>query len=193
MQHRQPIPLGLDGNVNQKIEQIVKATYFYTGSGVTSSIKIARASFPVENTVENIEKCVQQIVKFMSNGWDDIHAIYIKSNDTLSIPLFVSLPVAKTRINVQSTNKDQIQTEDNDNEVTNQSEEEVEQEKEEVEQEEDTTDAPVSENKDNNDKSNKGGKKVNNSNINKKNNNNNNKKRVKRYMDAKLGSKKLKQ
>ncbi|XP_063229576.1 ribosomal L1 domain-containing protein 1-like [Bacillus rossius redtenbacheri] len=87
------IPVKLrDGNLKEPIEEALsKTTMLIHGKGDSYAIKVGHSNQPVEDIVQNIFSVVTVLSKDFPGGWENVSAVYIKTPDSLSIPVHVSL------------------------------------------------------------------------------------------------------
>jgi len=106
---RQPIPveLAVGSKIPKEIEKAKNSTYLFFGGGACNMVKIARTSFSTEEIVQNILTGVENIVKKLPQRWRNVQAIYIKTNESVSLPIFNSLPQKITRINPSSNTQEE--------------------------------------------------------------------------------------
>ena len=105
---KQPVAVRLTrGSLRKNIERARDSTYLFLGWGACSTVKIARADFPVDKVFENCMAAIEGIVAKVPRRWKNIQSIHIKSIDSVALPLFNSLPEAERR-QVAATQKNGI-------------------------------------------------------------------------------------
>ena len=57
-----------------------------------SSVPIGRVGFPKDHLVENVCGAMKVVASQIPRGWNNIQSIHIKSVDSISLPVFNSLP-----------------------------------------------------------------------------------------------------
>ena len=57
-----------------------------------SSIPVGKISFPANHLQENICEAMKAIVYRIPRGWRNIQSVHIKSVDSISLPVYNSLP-----------------------------------------------------------------------------------------------------
>ena len=70
---------------NSKLLTIAVFSYF-------SAIKVAHTGQTVEQAVENVIAAVSCIAKIVPRGWGNIQALNLKTTDSISLPIYNSLP-----------------------------------------------------------------------------------------------------
>jgi len=90
---KQPYPVVLKGkNWAPQIIRARDSTYFFLTTGPSTSVRVARSSFPVAHTVENVMGSVDHIVDKIPRKWNNIQAIYLKTSKSAALPIYTSLP-----------------------------------------------------------------------------------------------------
>jgi len=79
-------------NLKKCMRKATNATYFFLGNGPTSSLKVARISFSPEEIAKNVLACVEGILDAIPQRAANIQALSIKTNDSLALPIYNSLP-----------------------------------------------------------------------------------------------------
>jgi len=74
------------------------STTFVMGSGTTSAVKVARTNMTTEQICENIVAAVSRVAQLIPKKWKNIQAIHIKTNDSVALPIFNSLPLSPAKI-----------------------------------------------------------------------------------------------
>lgn len=166
LRNRYPIPITLDkGTTLERINEILSGTVLVMGSGVNSTVRVGNSKTPIQHIVDNILAATDSVLSYLPTQWNSMHSIHIKFHRTMSIPLYVVLPVAQVKINNTEKN---VEKEENDANIEEEQQQEEEEEKEDKSMESDKTTQEITE-EDNN----VGTQSV------------DSKKRPKRYMDAK--------
>ena len=57
-----------------------------------SAIKVAHTGQTVEEAVENVVGAVSEITKMVPRGWNNIQSLNLKTSDSISLPIYTSLP-----------------------------------------------------------------------------------------------------
>lgn len=96
---KQPIPINL--RTKDWAAQVSKAcanTYMFKNSGTSISIKIARSSFTAQQVVDNVHSALLAAVEHVPKKWAALQAVYIKTAESVSLPLYQALPDAPIKI-----------------------------------------------------------------------------------------------
>eukprot|EP00128_Syssomonas_multiformis_P008189 Colp12_sorted_trinity150504_noHs@17941 len=93
---REPIPVDLTKkNLALELSKARDATYLYLGRGPCSSVKIALTTHTPKQVVENITTGVANLVQRIPKKWGNIQTIHIKTNDSVALPIYTSIPAAE--------------------------------------------------------------------------------------------------
>jgi ribosome biogenesis protein UTP30 len=105
-------------NLKAEIERALDSTYMHINAGSCSAIKVGTTALSEQHIFENILAVVPQVVENIPKKWKNIQSINIKTSDSISLPIFNSLP---DEIQVISTgkNNDEMEDEDSDSEEDN--------------------------------------------------------------------------
>jgi len=104
---RQPIPVDLKvKNISKEIEKARDSTFLYKSGGACSAVRIARTSFDSSEIVENIITGIENIISKVPKKWRNIQSIYIKTSDSVALPIFNSLPTKILRIQTEEEAKE---------------------------------------------------------------------------------------
>ncbi|XP_020626594.1 putative ribosome biogenesis protein C8F11.04 [Orbicella faveolata] len=57
-----------------------------------SAIKVAHTGQTIEQSVENVVSAVSEIAKIVPRGWNNIQSLNLKTSDSISLPIYTSLP-----------------------------------------------------------------------------------------------------
>jgi len=89
---RQPIPVNLTAkDLAKELTKARDCTFLYL-HGPCCSIRMARSSFTKEQIVENIMSAIDPILNRLPKKIKGVQGIYIKTADSIAIPLYNSLP-----------------------------------------------------------------------------------------------------
>lgn len=107
--HKRPIPITLapqlpkdkDGKrkrvlrkpqeIAKEIESALSSTYLHLNPSATTSIRIGKLSQTPGQLKENVEAVVSALTtKFVSQGWKNIRALYIKGPTTVALPIWLA-------------------------------------------------------------------------------------------------------
>jgi ribosome biogenesis protein UTP30 len=96
---KQPIPIDMRAtDLPAQFDKAQQCTTLILSGGSCLSIKFARASFAVDAAVSNVEATLAGAVQHVPKGWDNIQAVFIKSTDSVALPVFQCLPEKSSRI-----------------------------------------------------------------------------------------------
>jgi len=76
-----------------ELQAACDSTYFYLPSGPSCAIRIGKTSFAVEQVVDNITSAMPRIIQHIPKKWKNIQALYIKTHDSVALPIFNSVPL----------------------------------------------------------------------------------------------------
>lgn len=106
MGNRQPIPVCLKRkDLKGELERAVSSTYMNQNRGTCTyvrpastfqysylfqdrSVKFATLSQTPKQILENLKVALPAIMKHIANGWDNIQALHIKTNSSVSLPIW---------------------------------------------------------------------------------------------------------
>ena len=57
-----------------------------------SAIKVAHTGQTTEQAVENVVSAVSEIARIVPRGWNNIQSLNLKTSDSVSLPIYTSLP-----------------------------------------------------------------------------------------------------
>ncbi len=60
--------------------------------------RVARSSFSEQQCAENIVAALQQVATHIPKKWDNVQAVYLKTSDSVALPLYQVLPESVQRI-----------------------------------------------------------------------------------------------
>lgn len=93
---KQPIPVRLAaGKWDLAIKKACQGTYVFWSGGNCLNIKIARSNHTAEEVAENIMAGVEKLAKILPGKMNDIQSLYLKSVESVSLPLYSVVPEAK--------------------------------------------------------------------------------------------------
>jgi len=98
---RHPMPVCLKGNFKSEVERARDCTAFYLPSGACCMIRVARASFTVDQVVANVMSAIAAAVERIPRKWKNIQSVYLRTQDSPALPVFNSLPtVNRIHVNI---------------------------------------------------------------------------------------------
>ncbi|KAJ1956732.1 proteasome-interacting protein cic1 [Dipsacomyces acuminosporus] len=80
------------GNIKKEITKAISCTYFTPTKGTCAAIKIGTTEMTPKQLAENIETAVSAIVERIPKKWENVQSLSIKTGDSLSLPIYNSLP-----------------------------------------------------------------------------------------------------
>jgi ribosome biogenesis protein UTP30 len=90
---KQPIPIDLTAaDLEAQMCKARECTCLILSGGSCLSIKVARASFSVAAAVANVEAVIAAAAKHVPKKWGNVQAIFLKSADSVALPVYQSLP-----------------------------------------------------------------------------------------------------
>ena len=57
-----------------------------------SALKVAHTGQSVEEAVENVVAAVSEMARIVPRGWNNIQSLNLKTTDSISLPIYTSLP-----------------------------------------------------------------------------------------------------
>ncbi|KAI5122816.1 hypothetical protein M0805_000158 [Coniferiporia weirii] len=86
---KQPIPVSLvKKDLKGELEQAVSSTYMHQNRGTCTSVKIGTISQSHAHILNNLKTALPAIVKRIEGGWDNIQSFHIKTNSSISLPIW---------------------------------------------------------------------------------------------------------
>ncbi|EFN51799.1 hypothetical protein CHLNCDRAFT_139764 [Chlorella variabilis] len=96
---KQPVPVRLTGkDWAGQIRRACEATYLFWSGGNSLAIKVARSSQSEQQGVENTLAAIAAAVEKVPRKWDGVQAVFLKTADSVALPMYQVLPDAPTRI-----------------------------------------------------------------------------------------------
>lgn len=98
---KQPIPVDLTkSDWSTQIKKACNATYMYPASGSSLSIRVAKSSFSTPQCAANVAAAIQSVAAHVPKKWSGVQALYLKTADSVSLPIYQTLPSESSRISV---------------------------------------------------------------------------------------------
>ncbi|KAG6902536.1 hypothetical protein C0995_015354 [Termitomyces sp. Mi166 len=86
---KQPIPVCLKRkDLKGELERAVSSTYMNQNRGTCTSVKFAALSHTPKQILENLKVALPAITRHIVTGWDNIQALHIKTNSSVSLPIW---------------------------------------------------------------------------------------------------------
>ncbi|KAL2652755.1 hypothetical protein R1flu_020883 [Riccia fluitans] len=100
---KHPIPVTLSRQQwKQQITAACNSAFFYTGAGSCSVIKVARISQSREEIRANVIAVMEGVAAQVPKKWNNIQAFYLKTQDSVALPLYQALPDLPIKIDAAS-------------------------------------------------------------------------------------------
>ncbi|KAF9320962.1 hypothetical protein BG000_000544 [Podila horticola] len=103
LKKKQPIPVDMTkADLKKEIARAIGSTYMHQTTGTCTAVKIGLTSQSAAEITANIEAAIPHIIEKIPRKWKNIQAINLKSNESIALPIFNSLPEeGVTRIDIQ--------------------------------------------------------------------------------------------
>ncbi|EIW81098.1 ribosomal protein L1 [Coniophora puteana RWD-64-598 SS2] len=86
---KQPIPVCMTRkDLKAELERAIESTYMHQNRGTCTSVKIGRAQQSAAHILDNLKLAVPGIVKNIKDGWENIQSLYLKTNSSVSLPIW---------------------------------------------------------------------------------------------------------
>ncbi|KAK9825035.1 hypothetical protein WJX74_002654 [Apatococcus lobatus] len=96
---KQPIPLDLTrADWGAQVKRACSCTYLFRSPGSCLNIRVARSNFSERQCSENIIAVLQQVTAHIPKKWDNVQAVFLKTADSVALPLYQVLPEAVQKI-----------------------------------------------------------------------------------------------
>ncbi|KAF8924339.1 ribosomal protein L1p/L10e family-domain-containing protein [Dissophora ornata] len=93
LKKKQPIPVDMTkGDLKKEIERAMGSTYMHLTSGTCMAVKVGLTSQSASEITANIQTAMPYIIAKIPRQWKNIQAINLKTNDSIALPIFNSLP-----------------------------------------------------------------------------------------------------
>ncbi|ORX87550.1 ribosomal protein L1 [Anaeromyces robustus] len=149
---KQPVPIKLKkGILLKEITNVLNSTFYFVNSGGCSSIKIGLTNQTPQEIAENIMYSINYIVEKVPGKWKNIQRLSIKTNKSIALPIYSSLPDEAKKIEINQINKSNEDEEKEDEVFAEQEEEDDDDEEEEEENGDDDDDDDDEEEEDDDD------------------------------------------
>lgn len=91
---KMPLQVDMRKNVVKGIEKAISSTALNLRQGTSTTVRVGRTDFTVDQVVDNLVMAVDGVVRRLPGGWRDIQSLNIKSNKSPALPIFLALPTA---------------------------------------------------------------------------------------------------
>mmetsp|Transcript_15882 Transcript_15882/g.47796 ORF Transcript_15882/g.47796 Transcript_15882/m.47796 type:complete len:285 (+) Transcript_15882:251-1105(+) len=96
---KQPIPVDLTkADWGAQVARACAATYMYPASGSSLSIRVAKSSFSQQECALNVAAAIQGATQHVPRKWAGVQALYLKTSDSVALPVYQTLPSDSNRI-----------------------------------------------------------------------------------------------
>ncbi|KAG2187505.1 hypothetical protein INT44_005194 [Umbelopsis vinacea] len=113
LKKKQPIPVDMKkSNLKAEIEKALSSTYMHLNGGSCSAIKVGTTALSEQHIFENIMAVVPQVADNIPKKWKNIQSINIKTSDSISLPIYNSLPEEVQSISIKHNGAKQRVEED---------------------------------------------------------------------------------
>ncbi|KAH8114552.1 ribosomal protein L1 [Phellopilus nigrolimitatus] len=86
---KQPIPVSLTKkDLKGELERAVSSTFMHQNQGTCTSVKIGIITQSPEHILDNLKTALPAIVKRIEGGWDNIQSFHVKTNSSVSLPIW---------------------------------------------------------------------------------------------------------
>ncbi|CAD7700045.1 unnamed protein product [Ostreobium quekettii] len=79
-------------NPVNSIQRMRQSTFMYQWGGSSRSARVAWSSFSPSQIVDNIFMALYDFVRHLQGGWEDILSVFLKTQDSTSLPIYQSMP-----------------------------------------------------------------------------------------------------
>lgn len=94
---KQPVPVDLTkSDWTAQVEKAKSCTTMIMSAGSCLSIKVARNSQSIEEVLSNVDAVLEAVASNIPKKWENVQAVYLKSADSVALPVYQSLPTEKT-------------------------------------------------------------------------------------------------
>ncbi|KAJ2143805.1 proteasome-interacting protein cic1 [Coemansia sp. RSA 518] len=103
-----PAPVNLRAkNLRNEIGKALKCTYYKAARGSCNSVRVGTTDMAPAMLIENTMGTLDNLVKHIPKGWDNIQSVGIKTGTSLTLPIYNALPNASTVISNAAADDDE--------------------------------------------------------------------------------------
>ncbi|KAF9996103.1 hypothetical protein BGZ80_009709 [Entomortierella chlamydospora] len=128
LKKKQPIPVDMTKkDLKKEIARAIGSTYMHQTSGTCTAIKIGLTSQTSAQITANIETAIPHIIAKIPRQWKNIQAINLKTNDSIALPIFNSLPnegITRITVSGRSSKTSSMEVDEEDGEDEDEDEDE---------------------------------------------------------------------
>lgn len=96
---KQPIPVDMKAaDFSKQVQAALESTYMTPPQGTCISIRVARSSMAAAEVADNAVAALRGVVQHIPKKWANVQAVYLKSSESVSLPVYQVLPDQPTRI-----------------------------------------------------------------------------------------------
>eukprot|EP00892_Ulva_mutabilis_P012830 jgi/Ulvmu1/991/UM103_0018.1 len=96
-QKKQPMPVDLTASDwTAQVEKAKSCTAMLLSAGSCMSIKVGMSSQSTEEVLANADAVLQAVADAIPKKWPNVQAVYLKSSDSVALPVYQSLPTETT-------------------------------------------------------------------------------------------------
>ncbi|KAI6147230.1 ribosomal protein L1, partial [Pisolithus tinctorius] len=86
---KQPIPVNLKRkDLKTELERAIESSYMHQNKGTCTSVKVGVLSQTPKQVLANIQAALPAITSHIKGGWDNIQCLHIKTNSSVSLPIW---------------------------------------------------------------------------------------------------------
>ncbi|KAA1476890.1 ribosomal protein L1 [Dentipellis sp. KUC8613] len=86
---KQPIPVCLTRkDLKGELERAISSTYMHQNQGTCTSVKVGTVSMTPAQVIANLKMALPEIVKTLKGEWDNVQSLSIKTNSSVSLPIW---------------------------------------------------------------------------------------------------------
>lgn len=94
-----PIPVDMRAkDFAAQVKAALGATYMTRPSGTCVSVRVARSSMPAAHVSANAASALAGVVAHIPKKWANVQAVYLKTSESVALPVYQVLPDAPTKI-----------------------------------------------------------------------------------------------
>lgn len=107
---KHPIPVNLTrAQWSGQINASCSSTFMYVSGGTCSVVKVGRVSQPRVEIIENVRAVIEGVAQQVPKKWENIRALFLKSLESVALPLFQSLPIMPLKIEISSGQQQEVE------------------------------------------------------------------------------------
>lgn len=92
-QKKQPVPVDLTAkDWTAQVDKAKSCTTMLLSAGSCMSIKVARSSQSTDEVLANADAILEAVAGSIPKKWDNVQAVYLRSADSVALPVYQSLP-----------------------------------------------------------------------------------------------------